>query len=522
MGGMPALAALLAFMAADDFHLSPGGDDARAGTSPAAAWRTLARAGAATLRPGDRLLLEGGKSFEGTIELDAADAGTAEKPVTIGSYGSGRAVVRAGNGIGLLARNCGGITVENLEFEGTSLDEKTDSAGIRFRNDLPGDVKLEAIRVSNVLARGFRTAGIHLLGARGSSGYRGVLLEKVEASGNGIAGVLTGGPGETRGPGIHEDVRVVDGRFHDNEGFPGHKNHSGNGVLVGRARRVLLERCTAWNNGRRCDFKGGGPVGLWVWDCDRAVIQGCESYSNRTGDASIDGGGFDFDGIVTNSVMQYNLSRDNDGAGILVCPYSEECRSEGNVIRYNVSVNDGRAHGYSGIHVYAGGPVKDVDVYHNTVVVSAAPKTPPRAVYVSDSKLVTGLRFRNNVFVTGGGVAHVEVEGEEPAAGSILFQGNAWWAEGKPLSIKWGPKSVGTLEAWRALGQETVEGKPVGVFADPRLGPDRRPGADSPLLDAALDLKKLFALDPGARDQAGAVVPQGAAADLGAFEGTRR
>src|SRR6266487_4526021 len=42
------------------YYISPAGSDSAAGTSPTTAWRTLGRANSASLRPGDRVLLQGG------------------------------------------------------------------------------------------------------------------------------------------------------------------------------------------------------------------------------------------------------------------------------------------------------------------------------------------------------------------------------------------------------------------------------------------------------------------------------
>ena len=44
-----------------DYHVSPSGDDAASGTTPATAWRTIGRVNAATFGPGDRVLFEGGR-----------------------------------------------------------------------------------------------------------------------------------------------------------------------------------------------------------------------------------------------------------------------------------------------------------------------------------------------------------------------------------------------------------------------------------------------------------------------------
>ncbi|GAA1517874.1 right-handed parallel beta-helix repeat-containing protein [Sphaerisporangium rubeum] len=63
-----------------------GDDDAR-GTTPRRAWRSLRRAGAQRLRPGDTLLLRRGGRWQGTLELTGK--GTAARPIVVGGYGRG-------------------------------------------------------------------------------------------------------------------------------------------------------------------------------------------------------------------------------------------------------------------------------------------------------------------------------------------------------------------------------------------------------------------------------------------------
>jgi hypothetical protein len=77
--------------------VSPRGDDAAVGLSPATAWWSLAHAGAESLRPGDHLLLKGGAYFAGTLEFGPQDAGDATDPVVIAAYGSGAPVIDAGD-----------------------------------------------------------------------------------------------------------------------------------------------------------------------------------------------------------------------------------------------------------------------------------------------------------------------------------------------------------------------------------------------------------------------------------------
>jgi hypothetical protein len=63
------------------------GDDSASGTSPAQAWRSLAKASRVKLEPGAQLLFERGGSWTGRLTL--ADEGTAAEPITISAYGSG-------------------------------------------------------------------------------------------------------------------------------------------------------------------------------------------------------------------------------------------------------------------------------------------------------------------------------------------------------------------------------------------------------------------------------------------------
>jgi hypothetical protein len=85
-----------------------------------------------------------------------------------------------------------------------------------------------------------------------------------------------------------------------------------------------------------------------------------------------------------------------------------------------------------------------------------------------------------------------------------------------------------------ATGQEKIGDAVVGKYADPLLRKDE-PGlvtdpaklailtayqlrAGSPAIDAGLDLRTQFGLDPGARDFYGNPLPQGEKFDIGAHE----
>jgi len=509
-----------------------GGSDAGSGTSEAGAWRTVGRANAQNLEPGDKVLFRAGQSFSGTVEVYAEDAGTPENPVVVGSYGGGRARISAGTGKAVSVYNAGGVEMRDLNVVGVGHESGSRASGIEIYTDLGGTRKLEYIRVANVEASGFGDAGV-ILGAYPAdgtkSGFRDVRITNVEAHGNADAGIesygyYSGSPGGSPSGWAHEDVYVGHSRAYDNLGVPNKGNNSGNGIVLGDVNRAVVERNVAYNNGERNNHSGGGPVGIWAWESNAVTIQYNESYGNETG--TIDGGGFDLDGGVTNSVMQYNYSHDNGGAGYLLYQFSGARPFNNNVVRYNVSQNDGRTN-LGGI--YGGGGAADTEVYNNTIFTSPRSGGQTFAVKVDGTR---DFRFHNNVFVTTGGTTVAEVAGSNSG---LLFAGNEYWSSGGAFAIRQGGATYASLAGWRsATGQERYDSRDVGLSVDPQLtspggggtvGDATKLGtlsayrlrAGSPLVDAGVGLGSL-GITPGPTDFYGTITPQRAGYDVGAHE----
>ena len=148
-------------------------------------------------------------------------------------------------------------------------------------------------------------------------------------------------------------------------------NHSGNGILIGGVTNGLIEYCEAMNNGWDMPRDGNGPVGIWAYQSDSITIQYCYSHHNKTSTKGKDGGGFDFDGGITNSVMQYNYSAHNEGAGYGIFQYAGATAWTNNTIRYNTSYNDGSKNGKCGILMWCDPsaiPMKGFKAHQNTIV----------------------------------------------------------------------------------------------------------------------------------------------------------
>ena len=78
---------LLAALLADTYHVSPTGDDAKDGRSPAAAWKTVAKVNATAFKPGDQILFARGGDWRESLQ--ASSSGDSGKPITYAAYGKG-------------------------------------------------------------------------------------------------------------------------------------------------------------------------------------------------------------------------------------------------------------------------------------------------------------------------------------------------------------------------------------------------------------------------------------------------
>lgn len=495
------------------YYLSPSGSNAAAGTSPATAWRSLGRATAATLPPGSRLLLQGGRRFSGPLTLGPRDAGDAARPVRIGSYGKGRATIVTSSASGLGIYDTAGIEISDLTVTGTSA-RPASGAGINVYSDLHRDQRLDLISISQVDVSGFAN-GISVGAANGATGFRDVRISDSILHGNLDAGLQTYGTNFQSGSPVYanEDLNVSRVVAFQNPGNPAdHASSSGSGILLGSVRDGSISWSAAYDNGGR----GGshqGPEGIWAYNSTGIVIQHNISYDNRTHDG-IDGNGLGLDQNTSDSYLQYNLSYGNDGAGYLIYGPYHNGQQAHNVVRFNISSGNGRDgnENFGGIMVT--GVISDTAVYQNTVVTRSPGGFSPALVL---SAQLHGVTVRDNILMTQAGPIVSAKAALSPSA--ALLQGNDYYTSSPAWAVLWGTASYASLSAWRsATGQETSAGKPAGFAVDPGLtGPvlglrattvgeadagfALRPG--SPLIGAGLRLR---VLQPALRDYAGRLV----------------
>lgn len=206
---------------------SLSGSDARSGTSPAAAWKTLARAGRGDLRPGDRLLLKRGGVWKGSLELTSA--GAAGRPIVVTAYGSGNPPLVHGGSSGIV------LTGSYLRVTGLHLDGCS-WAGISIAGSFD--------RVDgNVISH--NAAGIEVRpGSRSDEILRNELVDNNRMS------VLTKTPGDDdsgafgillRGEGAH----VAENRISGSDAFSYDYGRDGSAIEIYGGRANVIERNVA-------------------------------------------------------------------------------------------------------------------------------------------------------------------------------------------------------------------------------------------------------------------------------------
>ena len=401
------------------------------------------------------------------------------------SFGDGPSVIEAGNDRAISIDGCNHVEVSHLKLVGSGRKSGNTESGLYLAHSTGASV-------DHVEVSGFRRSGVEINGANNTR------ITFVHARDNGFAGISSGGDRS-------RSLYIADCLAENNPGDPTiTRNHSGNGIVVGYADVALIERCEARYNGWDMVWTGNGPVGIWAYESDKVTIQHCVSHHNRSTGA--DGGGFDLDGGMTNSLVQYNYSHDNYGSGFLICQYAGAGRFAGNTVRYNISQDDGLKDHNAGIFVWIGGAEMKSTLVHNNTIFNNKGSAVAIAFDKKYEAQVSQFEFYNNIFVS--------LSDQVRGAAKGRFAGNLYWSMG---SRSFRIEGAGGLESWRAAtDQEKIGDRILGMFADPLLAKDG-PGLidqpaklstlheylllpGSPARGSGLDLKKQFGIDPGDQD----------------------
>lgn len=478
-----------------NYYFSVAGDDAHDG-SRQAPFRSIARLNQLKLTAGDTVFLKGGDTFKGKIEF-ADLSGSAVHPIVFTSFGSGRATIDGGAAEAASFRNCRHVHLLALAFRGDGRKTGNTTSGVEL-------IQCAGILASHLTVSGFQKAGLLFYETEFST------ADSVRAHNNGAVGISVDGTYQKRNS---KNITIKNCLADNNPGDPTNlTNHSGNGILVGNCKNVVIEYSTATNNGWDMPRVGNGPVGIWAYEADSVIIQHCLSYKNKTAKGAKDGGGFDLDGGVKNSVIQYCLSYENQGSGYGIFQYAGASQWDNNILRFCVSIDDGNVtEGASGMLLWndKGNPASIFTrfyAYHNIFY----NRSNSAFGFDPDSEH-EGFYFVNNIFISG---EEKEIFYGNNKNSHDVFLGN-FWSQANGGFLQDGQVDFSTWAENR--NYERLDNKMVGTTSKkPVRGIPEHPDVTTAdrIRDIALmplskfpfkgiDLLKTLRIDPGPVDYFG-------------------
>lgn len=335
-----------------NYYFDPvGGNDANAGTSIDAPFKSLSKLGELSFKGGDSILLKSGATFNEPLHLTCG--GEDDRPVVIGKYGGEERPHIQGNAIDTAAvhlLNCSNMVVRDLEISNRGDEPKAGLFGLWVdlrehgvsRNMTIDNLFVHDVLGSNVIQDGGGMA-ICLQNGRDNDSilncFDGMTIENCfikDCQRDGI---------KFRGYWLRKQWKPNKGVVIRNnilDGVPG------DGIVVAGCDSALIE----YNVMRNCPRTlpaSEACDGIWPWCSDNTLVQFNVVSDHKS---IIDGYAYDSDWGCRNSVFQYNLSYNNDGGFMLVIGTDgwpgnwpdTEWVPNGNIetqVRYNVSINDG-------------------------------------------------------------------------------------------------------------------------------------------------------------------------------------
>jgi hypothetical protein len=349
-----------------------------------------------------KLFFHGGQTFSGTLQMKNISS-LKNTYLIIDSYSKGLALIDGGEHEAIRIEGCRKMIIRNINIKGDGRKTGNICNGLAI-------IDSRDCIIENIQVEGFQKSGIDLYNCRNMK------VRRIYSHDNGFCGINVMGSEKH----LSGNILVQSCKAENNPGDPTIlDNHSGNGILVGVSDSVIIEYCTATNNGWDMPRPGNGPVGIWAWMSDHVRIQYCISYRNKTSKGAKDGGGFDLDGGVTNSVIQFCISYDNQGAGYGLFQYPGASDWSDNIIRYCISMNDAHTTvGSASFFIWNGSDerrqLRDCRIHNNIVFNSYAP-----VISFENASLHEDFVFSHNLFMGSGDL----ISGKNTGS---TYRGNLW------------------------------------------------------------------------------------------------
>lgn len=521
----------LAGAGAPTFFFASAGSDSNLCTQ-ASPCQTVTKAN--TMAAGSTVKFNGGDSFSTTTGITA--------DVSVASYGTGQGTISSGNSAPCvkITNPAASRTVTGITCTGGGV-ASNNTAGISFINSQAGNTKLVGPTISNVTVSGYGGNGIEIKGTNGSSGFTNFSITNNTVSnstGNGgnsssCINVFGASYGSGTTTPAHTNVTISGNTVSNCTGQASQTGWTGSGIVVAETQFATVQNNVAHDfgvNSGTC----GGPVGIWTYDSDSITIQFNEAYNGETnsGAGGCDGGGFDIDGGVTNSVLQFNYAHNNASNCILFTSYNDGQVTTwaNNTARYNICQNNLSEE--ISLAALTGSTMTNPMVYNNSLgcgITGICFDTSGVGAIVGPKAFLA-----NNILYGKNADNIISV----PNVGTLVLTGNDYYCsllQGCSINYSWNGTTYTSFASWQtATGQEKISGSNVGLTSNPQqycpncglTNGGYVPAAlmaynlqsGSPMIAGGIDVAATYTVNIGTQDYYGAsIAAKGVGAAAGDF-----
>ena len=437
------------------FYVADAGSDSNSGASPDQAWQTVAKVNSFHFPNGVTVSFNGGDTFSGGIVASTNN-------LTIDSYGTGQAAINSGLDMCVKANDVAALTITNITCVGAG-DTVNNTDGIRVQNDQADNTQLAGPTISNVTASGYGQSCIDIFNANGTSGFTNVAVtNSVIHDCAGPACLLTNSTasiGKSHGPKyFFKNVNFLNNLVYNCIGNS--LKQSGDGILL-LGTTIGLVANNVVHDGGQFSITQAGPVGIIVYSSAGVTVESNEVYNWTSGGG--DGELLDFDGGVTNSIMQYNYGHGFAKMSYILAGDFNGLANTDNTYRFNII--ESIIGPQPSIFLFVcGSGCGAQNVYNNTFYESNS------AVIIFGNN-ATPLTIANNIISSSGGQSISWGAGTAPT-----LTGNNYYANDGSGSFEATINGTDytSLAAFHAAGFEKIGGSAVGTTANPNLS---KPGS---------------------------------------------
>jgi len=507
------------------YYVSIWGNDTNSGLTEFLPWKTLKKVSDFKFLPGDIIRLRGGDKFEENLIFNNED-GTDDEPITITSYGNGKATIApsSSNGKGITIIGRGGFIIENLKIVGdynTETFKTKDSLGIGIYIFNLSKRKCSTIQIKSLNISNFKSKGIDIGGdSISSNGYTKIDISNCIIGNCGDKGINIWGL-------RYQNILISGNTIFNIHGFRPHfHGFSGNGISLAIVYNAVLERNLIFNNGKYAEHSGGGIV---TGSSKNIIVRYNEIYGIKSND--IDGDGIDFDNGSDSCIAEYNYIHNVEGIGILISGEDKGSGSDCNVIRYNICKNAGLKNNQASIFIYSTSGADNNRIYNNTIINTSSKRNTSICLQIFGN--TTNTYIYNNIFYSVNSSELLNVDNSKHL--NLRFLANSYFTDGGDFIINWGRLKIDNFEDFiRSTGQEISENIVFGKYGNPKLiNPlTTRDTINNPYSIDTLTAYKLLPesflinnginLDtisnPPSKDFYGTLLPEYGRVDIGAYE----